>query len=62
MADFEVTDEMVKAGAKALSNCDSGFWSRGGTSEKELLTAIFLAMDEASPGFFQSMFHSGNSQ
>lgn len=39
-----VTDEMIAAGEKALSDRDSGLWSRGGTSSKVLLTAVYMAM------------------
>lgn len=34
----------VIAAQKALSDRDSGLWSRGGVSEEELLGAVFAAM------------------
>lgn len=39
-----VTEKMVEAAEKALSDMDSGLWTRGGSSYTELFTAIYKAM------------------
>lgn len=42
--DVTITYAMIEAGKKALSQRDSGFWSRGGTDEAVLLKDIYRAM------------------
>jgi hypothetical protein len=39
-----LTDEQMDAALKALSRCDSGFWSRDGTSQSVLIQSVYDAI------------------